>query len=125
MEQIFTVLGCLVLITLSLAISRQLSEQKHFGFPSSVGAPYSKYGDNRLENFSNPADFKIGGDYTLINSDQKKKINGSVMTAQTCYENDFLAQTQKTGNYIQRTNNFKHEKPDACSAPLEFVGNFY
>lgn len=43
-----------------------------------------------------------------------------------CYKKDFENRIQLTGNYIQRTNNYKRENPDSCSAPLhELVNNFY
>lgn len=47
-------------------------------------------------------------------------------TAQRCFESDFEAQTQKVRNFTQRTNNYKRDGPDSCSAPTrELVGNFY
>lgn len=43
-----------------------------------------------------------------------------------CYKKDFENRIQLTGNYIQRTNNYKRENPDSCSAPYhELVNNFY
>jgi hypothetical protein len=103
MDQIFVILGWIVMATLALAIARQLSEQQLVfhqsleGF-SSFGRPLAK---------EDPAQNKT-------------------LTAKTCYETDFMSQTQLGGDYTQRTNNFKHEKPDNCSAPLtEFVNKFY
>jgi len=131
MEQHFTVLGCLVLITLILAIARQLSEQRNiYELPDSFGATYSRHGWDRgiKENFesSSPADFRINSDpYNLIEN-QPRKPEICTMTAERCYNNNFYARIEKTGNYNQFTNNFKHAKPDSCSSPLtEFVGNFY
>jgi hypothetical protein len=47
-------------------------------------------------------------------------------TAQKCHEVDFETRLEKTGNYIQRTNNYVHGDPDSCSAPThELVLGFY
>ena len=67
----------------------------------------SNYGSVQAEGFANP--------------DSENRQLGT-LTAQSCFEKDFMAQSSKTGNFIQRTNNFRHEEPDNCSAPLtEFV----
>ena len=42
----------------------------------------------------------------------------SCLTAGCCAETDFEQRTNKTGNFLQRTNNYKREFPDSCSAPL-------
>ncbi len=83
--------------TLALAIARQLSEQEVF---------YTQF-----EGFSSrPVQM------------QESPVT---LTAKSCYEADFMSHTQLGGDYTQRTNNFKHAKPDNCSAPLEFVNKFY
>jgi hypothetical protein len=115
MEQIFTVLGWLVLLTLTLGIARQLSSQPTiYQFPDSFGSAFASRGWDKgiLENFS-PA--QATAPYTLLQESRQSQGN---LTAQTCYEKNFITQTQKTGNYIQRTNNFKHAGPDSCTAPL-------
>jgi hypothetical protein len=95
------VLSWFVMGTLALAIARQLSEQKVFNMIP------SNYGSVQAEGFANP--------------DSENRQLGT-LTAQSCFEKDFMAQSSKTGNFIQRTNNFRHEEPDNCSAPLtEFV----
>ena len=64
--------------------------------------------------------------YALLNGVLPEKGNKGKLTAKTCYEKDFLAQSNKVGNYIQRTNNYPHAAPDSCSAPLtELVDSFY
>ena len=111
MEQVFTVLGWLVLVTLTLGIARQLSSQPTiYMLPSE----FATYGQEKglLENFS-PAE--TTDPYSLL---QNSKLDLGNLTAQTCYEKNFVALSQKTGNYIQRTNNYKHEAPAACTAPL-------
>lgn len=42
----------------------------------------------------------------------------SCLNASCCAETDFEWRTNLTGNYLQRTNNYKREFPDSCSAPL-------
>jgi len=107
MDKYIQVLGWVAMGSLALAIARQLSEQKVYDMiPMNFG---SVHGPNRLlENFTSP----------VTSSGQKL----GCLTAQTCYEKDFMSQSNKTGNFIQRTNNFRHEKPDDCSPLLtEFV----
>ena len=118
MEQIFNILGVFVLITLSLGIARQLSEQNVV-----MG--------NLLENFSsqNEGQAPAGGpaDDTLL-SDVLPSKNGEkgTLTAKSCYDADFMSHTQKGGDFTQRTNNFKHGNPDNCSAPFtELVNSIY
>lgn len=117
-EKLFTVLGWLVFASLGLAIVRQIAEQKtideYFFF---------------RESFANPAEanLNVREPYVLLENvlvrDRSKAEN---LTAKSCYDKDFMAQTEKTGNFIQRTNNFRHALPDSCSAPLtEFVNSIY
>jgi hypothetical protein len=42
----------------------------------------------------------------------------SCLKASCCAETDFEWRTNQTGNFLQRTNNYKREFPDSCSAPL-------
>ncbi len=42
----------------------------------------------------------------------------SCLTAACCAETDFESRTNLTGNFLQRTNNYKREFPDNCTAPL-------
>jgi len=154
-EKTITVLSWFVMATLALAIARQLSEQKELvAFPSSAGGlSYNRPGWNKplLERFENP-DFDNYGNvkgtadkvemssgnpadaqitnmhqpYSLLADVLPVKRTDGTLTAKTCYQKDFLAQSNKTGNYLQRTNNFVHAEPDNCSAPLtEMVDSFY
>lgn len=106
MDSIFVILGWIVMTTLALAIARQLSEQELVFHPGLLEG-FSSSGATAVLPGGNPA-------------------NNATLTAKTCYEADFISQTQVGGDYTQRTNNFKHAKPDNCSAPLtEFVNKFY
>jgi hypothetical protein len=50
----------------------------------------------------------------------------SCLKASCCAETDFEWRTNQTGNYLQRTNNYKREFPDNCSGPLhELTLAFY
>ena len=116
MEKVFTVLGWFVMASLALAIARQLSEQKNLG-------PFAAF-----EGYANPpqADKKAVANYTLLADEFAPATAPGKLTAKTCYEADFQAATEKTGNYIQRTNNFKHGIPDSCSSQrTEMVNSFY
>ena len=46
--------------------------------------------------------------------------------SQKCYEIDFISANNRTGNYSQKTNNYKHVYPDSCSGTRqEIIGQFY
>ena len=124
MEKVITILGWLVLLTLILAIAVQLSQQGHiYLFPDAWAKPFARHGQEGFMNLS-PGD--ANAPYKLLADVLPEKKTEGTLTAQTCYQTDFLAQTEKTGNYIQRTNNFRHGTPDNCSAPLtEMVDSFY
>jgi len=121
MDQVFTVLGWIVMATLAMCIARQLSEQKAINM---IGVSLLK------EYFVSSEKSE-----SLETSDQHNLLLGDLLqpascpanlTATSCYNTDFIAQNQKTGNYNQETNNFKHVKPDSCSSPLtEFVNSIY
>jgi hypothetical protein len=103
MDKYIQVLGWIAMGSLALAIARQLSEQRIFAMiPTNFGESYNRERWNKglLENFTNPDGVQ------------------EPLTAQACYEKDFMAQSSKTGNFIQRTNNFRHDKPDNCSGAL-------
>jgi hypothetical protein len=145
MEKVFTFLGWLALITLVLAIARQLAERRNIYFlPDSWGIQYAR----GYENFANvpesmvnvkgiveKTDLLTSGEpnkagaqtsFTPLSDVLKTKGTDGTMNASSCFQQDFLAQTEKVGNYIQRTNNFRHGTPDNCSAPrTELVDAVY
>ena len=151
MEKAIKYLGWLVLLSLSIAIARQLSEQRTiYLLPDSFGKLFSRHGWDRgilqfsSEGFTNessvkgrvdtsgyvvPADASLDNPrqpYALLNGVLPEKLDKGTLTAKTCYDKDFIEQSNKVGNYIQRTNNFRHAAPDNCSAPLtEMVNSFY
>lgn len=117
---LYTILGWLVLLTLIFAIAVQLSQQGYiYLLPDAWAKPFVREGFE-----TNPA--QANAPYKLLADVLPEKKTDGTLTAQTCYQSDFLAQTEKVGNYIQRTNNFRHGTPDNCSAPLtEMVNSFY
>jgi len=119
MEKVFTVLGWFVMASLAMAIARQLSEQKNLG-------PFASF--QEFEGYANQpqAEKKPVANYTLLADEFAPATAPGKLTAKTCFEADFQAATEKTGNYIQRTNNFKHGIPDSCSSQrTEMVNSFY
>ena len=125
MDMVFTVLGWFVLATLSLAIARQLSEQKMIAespfAPAALTERFVNLNPAELE--KNPRDpYALLGSVLPVNTVSKT----GELTAQSCFATDILAQNQKTGNFSQTTNNFKHKGPDSCSSPkTEFVNTIY
>ena len=146
MEKVFTFLGWLAMITLVLAIARQLSERRNIYFlPDSWGRYFASYGQ---ENFADapssmsgvkgvvektdlltsgmPGEAGAPTSYTPLADVLKTKGTEGAMTAGSCFQKDFMGQTEKVGNYLQRTNNFRHGTPDNCSAPrTELVDAIY
>jgi hypothetical protein len=50
----------------------------------------------------------------------------SGLSAGSCYAQDRAVELQLGGQYAQRTNNYRREYPDNCSAPLsDFVDSMY
>lgn len=125
MDMVFTVLGWFVLATLALAIARQLSEQKMIAespfAPAALAERFVNLNPAELERKPrNP--YALLSDSIPVNTVSKT----SDLTAQSCFITDFLAQNQKTGNFSQTTNNFKHKGPDSCSSPkTDFVNTIY
>lgn len=139
------VLGWFALLTLAVGIARQLSEQQGiYSLPDFWGKSFSRKGwdmgvQEAFENASKEvrgiqdstgaADASLSTPkepYALLSDVLAVKKTEGKLTAKTCYQADFLEQSNKVGNYIQRTNNFKHATPDSCSAPLtEMVDSFY
>jgi hypothetical protein len=66
--------------------------------------------------------------YNLLSDWIPNAPRGSIgcLRAGCCNETDFEARTNLTGNYLQRTNNYKRGYPDNCTGPLhEFTMSFY
>jgi len=143
MEKVYVILSWVVMATLAVGIARQLSSQRGiYLLPDSWGIPYARHGQEGFENkkeevegildetrkqeAGNPADAMKTSSYSILADAMPTKGTEGNLTAKTCFQSDFLAQSEKTGNYIQRTNNIRHARPDSCSAPrTELVNAFY
>jgi hypothetical protein len=81
------------------------------------------------ETIGNPAQASLNtplAPYSLLKDKLPLKNTKGNLTAESCYKADYRARKEPVGNYIQMTNNFRHETPDSCSAPLtEMVDSFY
>jgi len=77
-----------------------------------------------------PAALNIRLPYHLLNGVLKDapvdNQDNTKLNSCACYGIDFENRIQRTGNFVQRTNNYKRANPDSCSAPFhELVNNFY
>ena len=124
MDQVFTVLGWIVMATLAMCIARQLSEQKAINM---IGVGLLKEYFVSSEKSESLGSLETSDQHNLLlNGVLQPASSPGNLTTRSCYHTDFIAQNQKTGNYKQETNNFKHGNPDSCSAPLtEFVNSIY
>jgi hypothetical protein len=73
-----------------------------------------------------PAD--ANASYSLLNDvlPLKDKQNYGGLNSQTCYDTSFTTRLEHTGNYLQRTNNYRRKDPESCTTPKqEFVNAYY
>lgn len=87
-----------------------------------ISAPGEVSGKPETSDVSGPADATLKQPrkpYNLL-EELPPAPRGSIscLTAGCCAETDFETRTNLTGNFLQRTNNYKREFPDSCSAPL-------
>ncbi len=127
MDKTIHTLGLIVIIVLILAIARILSEtNKIYFFPDAWGQQFV-----HREGFvgANPAPSTLDKpreSYAILRDVLPTTDTPGNLTTSSCYDADFAAQSNKTGNYIQRDNNYTHKGPDSCSSPrTEFVNSFY
>ncbi len=111
---------------LILAIAKILSEiNSIYFFPDAWGSQFV-----HREGFTgNPAPSTLDkprDSYAILRDVLPTTDKPGDLTAKSCFEADFAAQSNQTGNYIQRDNNYTHKGPDSCSSPrTEFVNSFY
>ena len=66
------------------------------------------------------------GPQVLLKDFMKVKTGLTSMSSMSCAEADKTRQTEVGGQYVQRTNNYRRDYPDNCSASRsEFVGSVY
>lgn len=147
---IISFLGFIVIVLLILGLYKHFvsyglffyeSGPRMYSLPDEWGVRYSKYDREGFENQETNKKPQIGGVLDVAGALNPADANASPLlmgdvleksshpgglTSKTCYKTDFIANSNMLGNYIQRTNNFKHALPDDCSAPLtEMVNSFY
>lgn len=66
------------------------------------------------------------GQQALLKDHLTPSVGLSSLTASSCAAQDRARQMEVGGQYVQRTNNYRRDYPDNCSAPLtEFVDSMY
>ena len=118
-SEVIKILSLFVLLTLMCAIARQMSEMGVVGYDTSL---YAEAFENKAkpkaketplsgvpEDTGNLDPSQVGT-YGLGMRPMQTTVDGvGSLSAQEYYEKDFAAQTMRTGNYNQRTNNYQQE----------------
>jgi hypothetical protein len=66
------------------------------------------------------------GPQVALKDFMKVKTGLTSMSAKSCMDEDKARQSEVGGQYVQRTNNYRRDYPDNCSASRsEFVGSVY
>ncbi len=134
--------ACVILFLLALYILLRENTNVMSKIVTIKSTAMPKYGaaDNFQDSAATTNGLPIGGGdspaldaprvpYTLLNDAIAPLQLGEkheTMNSQTCYENDYKAQTSLVGNYSQRTNNVMTTYPDTCTGPRqEFMLGFY
>ena len=80
------------------------------------------------ESFKNLEPSDIQTSYSLLNDTlpiHETQTSGQ-LNSQSCYDSSFTTRLERTGNFLQRTNNYRHKDPESCSSPnQEFVNAYY
>ena len=83
---------------------------------------------NYKESFVNSEPSELSASYSLLDGvlPLKDKQSDGKLNSQSCYDGSFTKRIERTGNYLQRTNNYRHKDPESCTAPYqEFVTAYY
>ena len=81
-----------------------------------------------IEAFNNKVSdpIEINSSYSLLVGVLPLKDGVGNFTAERCFQGDFNNRLEKTGNFKQMTNNYKHKDPESCSSTFQdSVGAFY
>ena len=99
---------------------KEMMQEAFANLGPSSGAPV--VGKSETDSLDGPADAELNQPrkpYNLLDQlPAAPRGSISCLNASCCSETDFESRTNLTGNYLQRTNNYKREFPDSCSAPL-------
>jgi len=93
-----------------------------------VKAPMDNKDDIATFPLNGPAPDPSQPNYELLADVLEATPNSGISNtnARSCYATNFERQLEKTGNFRQFTNNYKHGYPDSCSSPFsELVLPFY
>jgi hypothetical protein len=93
-----------------------------------VKAPRDNKDDIAAFPLNGPAPDPSEPNYELLADVLEATPNSGISNtnARSCYATNFERQLEKTGNFRQFTNNYKHGYPDSCSSPFsELVLPFY
>jgi hypothetical protein len=121
--EILVISALLVLIIVAFFITRLKGVTKE-GFVSYLLAP-SGGGSSTMEGIMNDElqEFPNGQQVLL---DRTLDVGLGNLGAAGCAAIDQSRELELDGQYVQRTNNYRRQYPDNCSAPLtEFVGSVY
>lgn len=121
--EILVISALLVLIIVAFFITRLKGVTKE-GFVSYLLAP-SGSGSSTMEGIMNDdlQEFPNGQQVLL---DRTLDVGLGNLGAAGCAAIDQSRELELDGQYVQRTNNYRRQYPDNCSAPLtEFVGSVY
>ena len=113
-SDLITLLSVFVLLSLMGAIARQLSEM------NAILPGLSESFRSAGEGFQPAPVDASRASYNLLDGKAAAAAAaaGKHLTAQECFERDFAGQSEKTGKLAQWTNNYEHESPESCTAPL-------
>jgi hypothetical protein len=121
--EILVISALLILILVAFFIT-QLKGLTKEGFVSYLLAP-SSGGSSAIEGIMDDGlqDFPNGQQVLL---DRTLDVGLGNLGAAGCAAIDQSRELELDGQYVQRTNNYRRQYPDNCSAPLtEFVGSVY
>jgi len=124
--EILVISALLVLILVAFFIT-QLKGLTKEGFVSYLMPPSQKIPGGGIEGIMGSGDdlqdFPNGQQVLL---DRNLDVGLGTLDAASCAAIDQSREMELGGQYVQRTNNYRRQYPDNCSAPLtEFVGSVY
>ena len=121
--EILVISALLVLILVAFFGSQLLNQQSKEGFVSYLLAPSGQKESMEAAGPDSLAAFPNGQQALL---DRTLDVGLGTLGAAGCAAIDQSRELELDGQYVQRTNNYRRQYPDNCSAPLtEFVGSVY
>jgi len=125
--EILVISALLVLVLVAFFGARLLQQQSKEGFVSYMLAPSNTSKKESMEGAPAGTDSLAqfpNGQQALL--DRTLDVGLGNLGAAGCAAIDQSRELELDGQYVQRTNNYRRQYPDNCSAPLtEFVGSVY